>query len=454
MSEQRRSRHSIFGGIVLVLIGTLFLVQNFHPELDLWILLFRWWPVLLILLGVARLIDYLLAHSASPDAPAPRVVSGGDIFLIIAILALVAVAGGIYKAREKLGDADFWSTNWGNPYVFTDQVSTSQPVAANARIDVSDVRGDISVHADKQTEILVTVKKTVNEFSQSGAQARADAIHYVIVDNHDGSYDIEPQEQGSDSRHIQVDLEVHVPQRASVSASTQQGNIEIAGLAGTIEGHSHKGDIDIRDAGSDVVGSTDHGDVRVSGVAGNVRLSGNSDEVTVSNVQGEAIYEGEFYGPVRMSQIAKGAHVTSIRTDLTVTSVAGSLEIEPADLQVENSSGDVTLTTQKKDIVIEDVAGEVHVDNRDGRIDVRFATPPREPVTLTDVSGDVSITLPAQSNFQIDAESDSGNVDSEFAGVETRKDGDRSILSGQLGTRGPLIHVRTTYGEIQLRKGG
>jgi len=453
MSDQRRSRHSIFGGIVLVLIGTLFLIQNFHPELDLWNLLFRWWPVLLILLGVARLIDYSLAHRAAPDAPAPRVVSGGDIFLIIAILALVAVAGGIYKAREKLGDADFWSTNWGNPYVFTEQVSSSNALPANARIDVSDVRGDVSVHAENRTDIEVTVKKTVNEFSQSEAQAHADASHFAVIDNHDGSYEISPQQQGSDSRRIQTDLDIHVPQRASLSVTTAQGDVDISGMAGTVEATTHKGDLDIRDAGGDVTAATDRGDVRVTGAAGNVRLSGKGDEVSISNVQGEADIDGEFYGPLRLSQVAKGARLTSKRGEFSVSALPGTLELDSGDLEIDDTPGAVNVSAQKSDVTIKNVAGSIDIDDHDGDVDVRFSQPPRQPVNITDGSGDVSVTMPAQSNFQMDAESDSGDVDSEFAGIETRKDGDRSILDGQLGARGPLIHIRTTYGDIHLRKG-
>jgi DUF4097 and DUF4098 domain-containing protein YvlB len=453
MSDQRRSRHSIFGGLVLVLIGTLFLIQNFHPELDLWNLLFRWWPLLLILLGVARLIDYLLAHNAAPDGPAPRVVSGGDVFLIIAILALVAVAGGVYKVRQRLGDADFWSAKWGNPYVFTEQVSSPQPVPANARIAVSDVNGDISVHAEDRAEILVTVKKTINEFKQSDAQSRADAIHFTIVDNHDGSFDISPQQQGSDSRRMQTDLDIHVPQHASISATTQQGDVNIAGVAGTVEAITHKGDLDIRDAGGDVTASTDHGDVRVAGVAGNVQLSGKGDEVSISSVQGEVAIDGEYYGPIHLSQIAKGAHLTSKHTDLSVSALPGTLELDSGDLSIENSPGTVSVTTQKSDVVIENIAGSIDVDDHDGDVDLRFGQQPRQPVNITDGSGDVSVTLPAQSNFQVDAESDSGNVDSDFSGIATHKDNDRSSLAGQAGTHGPAIHIRTTYGDIHLRKG-
>ena len=71
MSDQRRGRHSIFGGLVLVLLGTLFLIQNFYPVFELWNVFLRWWPLLLIVLGIARLIDYLLEHRSSADAPAP-----------------------------------------------------------------------------------------------------------------------------------------------------------------------------------------------------------------------------------------------------------------------------------------------------------------------------------------------------------------------------------------------
>jgi DUF4097 and DUF4098 domain-containing protein YvlB len=454
VSEQYRGRHSIFSGLVLVLIGTLFLIQNFRHQYDLWDLFLRWWPLLLILLGMARLIDYLVAHGSAQSAP--RIISGGDIFLIIAILALVATAGGLYKVRQQLGEADFWRANWGTPYVFTEQMP-AQPVAANARIEISNVRGDISIHAEDRAEILVTLKKSISEFSPSTAQSTADATHFVVTDNHDGSYEIEPQAQGasenSDARRVQLDLEVHVPLHASVSATTQQGDIDAAGVLGTFEATTHKGNLEISDAGSDVTAETDHGDVRVTGVAGNVRLSGKGDEVSMSDVKGEADIEGEFYGPIHLSQIAKGARLSSKRTDFTLTALPGSLELDSGDLEIENSPGDANVSTQKNDVTIENVAGGIHVDDHDGDIEIRLAQPPREGMDVTDDSGDVSVTLPAKSNFQMDAESDSGDIDSEFSGIAQRKDNERSSLVGEAGTHGPAIHIRTTYGDIHLLKG-
>jgi DUF4097 and DUF4098 domain-containing protein YvlB len=154
-----------------------------------------------------------------------------------------------------------------------------------------------------------------------------------------------------------------------------------------------------------------------------------------------------------LSAIAKGTHLTSNHTDFTVSALPGTLELDSGDLSIENSPGAVSVTTQKSDVVIENIAGSIDVDDRDGNVDVRFAQSPRQPVNITDGSGDVSVTLPSQSTFQIDAVSDSGDAASEFPGIETHKDDTRSSLAGQAGTRGPAIHIRTTYGDIHLRKG-
>ena len=451
MSEQSPSRHSIFGGLVLVIIGALFLIYNFHPEFDLWDILWRWWPLFLILLGVARLIDYAIAQHS--EKPAPRIVTGGDIFLIVALLVLISVAGGIYHIREHINNGDFFPAEWGNPYAFSEQLP-AQALPADARIQISDVRGDISVHPANVAQIQVTVKKTVNDFNPGDAQKRADGIHFIVVDNHDGSYEVEPQEQGVSPRSLETDLDVQVPQHASVTASTQHGNVDVAGLAGTIASSTHNGDINVSGAGNDVAAATDRGTVHISGVQGDVRLSGKGDDVNISDVKGEAVIDGEFFGPIRMSSVAKGARLTSKRTDLTVTALPGTLELDSGDLHIENSPGDVSVSTKKNDVVIQDISGSIHIDNQDGDIEVRFSQPPRQPLDITDGSGDVSVTFPAKANFQIDAESESGDVDSEFAGISTRKDGNRSILEGQTSGHGPSIRIRTTYGDIHVRKGG
>ncbi|HLB88645.1 MAG TPA: DUF5668 domain-containing protein, partial [Terriglobales bacterium] len=80
MTNGRPRRRSIFTGVVLIVLGLIFLAQNFRGEFGFWRLFSKWWPLLLILWGVAKLIDRLAAQRSGEGAP--RTITGGEIFLV------------------------------------------------------------------------------------------------------------------------------------------------------------------------------------------------------------------------------------------------------------------------------------------------------------------------------------------------------------------------------------
>ena len=47
--------NSYIGPLILIIVGTLFLLSNFGFLPHLGVLLARWWPLILIAVGVARL---------------------------------------------------------------------------------------------------------------------------------------------------------------------------------------------------------------------------------------------------------------------------------------------------------------------------------------------------------------------------------------------------------------
>ena len=57
MSNGMPNRRSIFGGLLLIVLGVLFLIDRFDPAFRLGHLVRLYWPVLIILWGVAKLID-------------------------------------------------------------------------------------------------------------------------------------------------------------------------------------------------------------------------------------------------------------------------------------------------------------------------------------------------------------------------------------------------------------
>jgi DUF4097 and DUF4098 domain-containing protein YvlB len=198
------------------------------------------------------------------------------------------------------------------------------------------------------------------------------------------------------------------------------------------------------------------GDVKISNTKGNVKISGRGGEVNVASATGSLTLEGEFFGPIRADKISKGVRFISQRTDLTLTQLTGHLETGSGNLEIVDAPGDMSLRTNRYNVTVENATGKVRVDNRDGDIELRFPSPPKEDIEATTTSGHISLTLPESANFNITADCHSGDIDSEFSADTLKKttvqSGD-SHLEGKYGTgRSPKITLKTSYDSISIHK--
>ena len=447
MTSGGRRRRSIFSGLLLILLGVLLLLHNLRSYFpDLWGLFARWWPVLLIVWGLAKLYDHLMAQRTG-QLP-PRTITGGDIFLVILVIAIVGSIGGMDWVRRH-GDSVDVRLPWEQTYSFSEEVP-AKAIPADSRISIRIGRGDITVHPEDTAEIRVAVKKIASGTAEEEAQKRANQVRIEITEK-SGSYEVRPQGQGE---HVAVDLEVHVPKQASVTAWTGRGGVQINGLQGSVTAHGEHGDIEIRNAGGDVSAELSRGDVHIVGTGGNVKLSGRGSRVEVADVRGQAVVEGEFFGPIRIEKVAKGVRFVSRRTDLTVTQLAGRIETGGGKLEISDAPGNVSLTTREYDIVLENVRGRVHIQNRGGNVKLHFPQPPREEVEVSNASGDIELTMPAKSSFEVHAETRSGQIECDFQELASlEKEEHRTArLDGVLGAKGPQLRLKSSYGTIRLHK--
>ena len=87
-----RKRNSIGGALIVVAVGVFFLILNLHPELDAWSIIGRYWPVLLIAIGLGHMWDAWMDRTYSqPDGP--RHHSGAPIAVLIILIVLGFAAG-------------------------------------------------------------------------------------------------------------------------------------------------------------------------------------------------------------------------------------------------------------------------------------------------------------------------------------------------------------------------
>jgi lia operon protein LiaF len=52
-------KESLFWGLIILVLGMLFLLKNFGLEINVWHLLGKYWPLILVYIGVKNIYLYL-----------------------------------------------------------------------------------------------------------------------------------------------------------------------------------------------------------------------------------------------------------------------------------------------------------------------------------------------------------------------------------------------------------
>ena len=97
MSDRPNHRRgSVAGAILLIAAGALFLYATLHPAFNVWPILGRYWPLILIFLGLAKLWDYFWARS-HPDSARGSEITG----IVLALLLVGLIAGLAYSHSRR-----------------------------------------------------------------------------------------------------------------------------------------------------------------------------------------------------------------------------------------------------------------------------------------------------------------------------------------------------------------
>jgi hypothetical protein len=446
LSTGGQTRGSILGGVLLILLGVLFLLARWDPNLQIWHVFWHYWPVLIILWGFAKLFDHLTAQQEGRARP--PLVTGSEAALLVLVILVVAGMGLYSRIRERHPDIDM------NLNMFHEQASQNvdvpvKTIPAGSHVTLRTERGNITCHAGDSDELRVNANLTASEGNESAAQERLKTVKVVIEQTRDG-YTVHPVNQ-EDGESVTADLDVTVPKNVSITANTNHGDISISGVSGNAVATTLHGTVDIHNTGADASAEMSKGDVRINDVAGSVRITGRGDEVDVSDIAGDTTIEGEFFGPVVVRNVTKTTRYVSQKADLSLEHLTGRLELDSGDIEISDVGGAAKLRTSNKDLDIENVGGRLEISDVHGDIKVGYAKPPHEEIIITNESGGVDLTLPAKSNFQISASSRGGDVQSDFEG-SSDSENDTPKFNAKIGTGVPKIQITTTYGTINLHK--
>jgi DUF4097 and DUF4098 domain-containing protein YvlB len=454
MTSARSQRNSIFAGALLVLLGLIFLLDQFNPLFGIGHLIRTYWPVLLILWGVAKLIDHLAPRGGQSRPP---ILSGGEALLLV--LVAFILAGFVFRdaLRERFPDFGVEMPGFHESYSRKQDLPPST-LPAGSHVTIDTARGDVTVHSSQGNELLVSANDTTWAPIQSAADDRMKDVQ-VIVEHSGNDYRIHPLHQNDYHDAVNVDLNVQLPKTAVVWATTGHGDIDASGISG-IDARTGHGDVNIQDAGGDVNVEMQGGDARITRLTGNLHVSGRGNDLAIEQVSGNATVEGAFIGSIDVQRVQQTVRLISPWADISLEHLLGQMQVDHSDINVTNVAGAATIETHNKDVTVSGVAGKLAIADVHGDIQVTYAKPPQADASITDDSGEVEFTLPAKSNFSISAVSRQGEIDSDFEdpSLLMAHQENTGRLEGKFGASGttiastPTISIATSYGTISLRK--
>jgi DUF4097 and DUF4098 domain-containing protein YvlB len=209
-------------------------------------------------------------------------------------------------------------------------------------------------------------------------------------------------------------------------ASIPFGDVEVGRVTGTVRIQTHGGEIRVVEAGKGADLSSSGGEIVIESVKGNLSSVTNGGDVSVGSVTGDARIR-TLGGDISLGACGGAAVVKTGGGDVTLTRVRGALK-------AETSGGSVTC--------------EVVGRETQGGVDILSG------------AGDVTLTLP--SNYRGELEVSVAGVDpdvdyivSQFPSISISKSSSRDSQSatGKLNGGGPRVVIRTTSGNVTIKKG-
>ena len=274
-------------------------------------------------------------------------------------------------------------------------INETRAVNADARIEISNVKGAVTVSAWDKAEVAIS--GTLGEGTKP-LLIEGGAAHLTIK--------VQSTDQqgwfnwGSGTRMGDTLLDVKVPRNAEMKIDVVSAVVSVAGVAGRT--------------------------LDVDSVSGGLRLDSGAREIDVDSVSGD----------VDISGTAERTHLESVSGNLRARGLTGEMKFETVSGDIDAESG---------------VYREIGAGTVSGDINLRGTPAAGARVDVETMSGDVHLYLPTDVSARLRASTFSGSIRSDFGKAEEPEHGPGSSLDATQGSGGGQIGIETFSGDIEIR---
>jgi DUF4097 and DUF4098 domain-containing protein YvlB len=275
-------------------------------------------------------------------------------------------------------------------------INETRSVNADARIDVSNIKGDVTVSGWDKNEVAIT-------------GSLGDGAKHLSIDG-SGSHltiKVEPPDKqgwfswGAESRMGDTVLDLKVPRNAEMKIEVVSADVALSGVAGR--------------------------SLDVNSVSGKLRLDTDAKEVEIDSVSGNIDLTGK----------AERGHLETVSGNVRARGLAGTIKFETVSGDIDAENGDY------REISAGTVSGDINLrgkPNKDARIDVET------------MSGDVHLYLPSDLSAHLRVTTFSGSIRSDFGKVKEEDHGPGSSLDATMGAGDSRVNLQTFSGDVEVRR--
>ncbi|MBM3789182.1 MAG: DUF4097 domain-containing protein [Acidobacteria bacterium] len=437
-------RPSLLGGLIWTGFGLLFLLRNIGIGPDIWGMIGRYWPVLLILLGLGKVIDYY----RGAEGVSLRFGEIFGLFLLLVIGSAISrvsdssVGDLIWRTPIHIGGSD---VRLGNSYSYSEESSFA--ISPDTPLAIENSYGSVSVSPGGEGELRVRLRKVVFAGEESRAkeiaeeiklegrpQGAAEASTFLLKTNRESL--------ASREHRFETDMEVFVPKKVQLRIDSSFGAITVAGLEGKLEASTTQKPLEVRDFVGDVAVSSRYADLRLENITGNVQVEARG-RVEIQGVRGEVKVRNE-YSPVVVERSDGPVSITNTESSITVEEIAKPVTIDARGSQVtaRNLSDSLKVATSHRRVRLSEIASQVDLD-------CRYAT-----VTMEAIRGDVSIV---SNSDRINLEDLAGTLTVKAKGSGVRANGVKGAVDIESSMKEVVVNdfgnacsIKNEYADISL----
>jgi hypothetical protein len=410
----------------------------------------NYWPALLIVWGVIKLVEHQRAQREGTRAPG---IGGGGVVLVVMIVVFGLIAtqlehvnwAGLHE-QFNFDDSDF-SGIFGQSYNYNDNLEQDFP--GGGSLKVIDTHGAISVHASDDNKITVVVRKRVGADNQNDADKYNNQTKPTLTVI-GGMVTLDARADGAGDHPVETDLDISLPRKAQVSVVSRRGDVSLSGRDANVELAAQHSDTSIEDVNGSVKVNQEKGSVKIEQITGDVHVQGRVNEVSVADVKGAVQLDGEFQESVKLARITKSVTFKSSRTDMEFSRIEGTLDLDSDELHAQQITGPLHLTTRSKNIRLEEVSGDVRLQDDNGAVEVGMRT--LGNIQIDNRNGEVQLSLPDKSSFRLDARTRDGEIQTDFPELKVNNDEHEAKASGSVGSASSHIVLNNEHNSIEIRK--